>query len=58
MSFCISYTKKTLLVRHLRLYHESQSSTKQKQQQTHVLVHDLPSPPTSQYGDSSPYYNL
>ena len=57
MSFCISYTKKTLLVRHLRLYHESQLSTKQKQQQAHVLC-DLPSPPTSQYGDSSPYYNL
>ncbi|EPB81172.1 hypothetical protein HMPREF1544_12126 [Mucor circinelloides 1006PhL] len=54
-----SYTKKTLLVRHLRVYHEGQSiPTTATSRQSHVMVHDLPSPPNSQYGDTLPCYTL
>ncbi|KAL7329387.1 hypothetical protein PS15p_207494 [Mucor circinelloides] len=54
-----SYTKKTLLVRHLRVYHEGQSiPTTATSRQSHVMVHDLPSPPNSQYGDILPCYTL
>ncbi|KAI8071901.1 hypothetical protein BDF21DRAFT_465300 [Thamnidium elegans] len=43
-----SYTKKTILVRHARMCHDTSSLQLQ-----HGYYNNLPSPPASQYGDSN-----